>query len=213
MVQSLAAQHRAQVEGALFAAPPSRNQPASAIKRLVWASLQADQAHLGSIRSKQRKAAFKREVLPRYADHLSAIINGKDYSHNESLVLLAVWAMDAGEWHTALLLAAFALTHGMRSPQGFKRGLAETLLEEAAAQAERQHYPGEIEDYLQHLYELTRHADIVDEISAKFHKARGLVLEHSDPAAALVAFHKANHYGAHVKRDIKRIEKGANHAV
>lgn len=210
MVQSLAAQHRARVEGEAKALPlPPASMPATAVNRLVWASLQAEQARLGNTRSKQRKAELKRGFLPRYADHLSAIINGKDYSHNESLVLLTVWAIDAGEWKTALLLAAFALKHGMRSPQGFKRGLAETLLEEATAQAERQGNPSWLRDYLQQLHELTQDADIADEVSAKFHKALGLALEPSNPAAALAAFRKANQYGAHVKRDIKRLEKGS----
>lgn len=168
---------------------------------------------LSQVRSRQRKAEIKRDLLPRYADHLTAIINGADYQHNESLVTLCVWAFDAGEWRTALMLSAFALQHGMNAPQGFKRSLAETLLEEAAIQAKRQGIPSHLCDYLQHLQELTQGADIADEVTAKFYKAFGQSLEHTDKTAALVAFRTAQQYGAQVKRDIKRLEKGVNHAA
>lgn len=213
-MQSLAAQHRAKVEaGATVAPATTTGKPAQHKHRLVWASLETDMKRLSQVRSKQRKAEIKRELLPRYADHLTAIINGADYRHDESLVTLCVWALDADDWHTALMLAAFALKHGMDSPQRFKRSLAETLLEEAAIQAKRQGFPSHLRDHLQHLQELTQGADIADEVTAKFYKAFGLSLEHTDKAAALVAFNTAQQYGAQVKRNIKRLEKGVNHAA
>ncbi len=173
----------------------------------MWATLEADKSRLQQIRSKQRKAEVKRELLPRYADHLTAIINGKDHSHSESLVTLCIWAFDAGDWRTALMLASYALDHRMKSPNGFKRGLPETLLESAAILAKQQGHPSHLRDHLHHLQELTRGADIADEVTAKFSKAYGQVLAPTDPAAALVAFHTAQRYGAHVQRTINKLSK------
>jgi hypothetical protein len=175
--------------------------------RLLWASLEADKARLKSIRSHQRKADAKRELLPRYADHLTAIINSGDSNHCESLVVLCVWAFDAGNWHVAMMLAAYALKHGMKAPVGFQRSLPETLLEEATIQAARQGYPSYLRDHLQHLQELTSGADSADAVTAKFYKAFGLTLEPTDPVAALAAYRTAQQYGAPVKRNINRIEK------
>lgn len=208
MVQSLAAKHRAQVEAGGTHPATATRKPVSATHRLMLASLQADYARLKNVRSKQRKAEIKRELLPRYADHLSAKLNQAGSGHDETLVVLCVWAFDAGEWRTALMLAAFALQHGMNAPEGFKRSLPETLLEEAAIQAKQQGYPSDLREYLQHLQALTSGADIADEVTAKFNKALGQTLEPTDPAAALLAYRKAEQYGAHVKRNINRIEKG-----
>ena len=173
----------------------------------MWASLETDKARLGQIRSKQRKAQAKRELLPRYADHLTAIINADNPVHNESLVLLCIWAFDAGEWHTALMLADFAMKHRMKSPQGFKRSLPEVLLEVAADVAKGAGHPSALQDYLRHLHELTQGADIADEVTAKFYKAWGATLEPTDPQAALLAFTHAQQYGAAVKRNINRINR------
>jgi hypothetical protein len=209
MVQSLAAQHRARAAAAVNAAvsPTRQTVIRPARQGLLWAALEADIARLKAVRSQQRKAAIKREILPKYADHLSGIINGTDFTHNETLVVLCVWAFDAGEWGTALKLAAFALQHGMKSPEGFKRSLPETLLEEAALQAKHQHHPSHLRDYLTHLQELTHGADIADEVTAKFNKAWGLTLEPTNPAAALLAYQTAQHYGAAVQRNLKRLAK------
>lgn len=209
MAYSLAAQHRERLEGgaAAVASTSPTHKPASAHQRLMWATLEADKSRLQQIRSKQRKAEVKRELLPRYADHLTAIINGKDHSHSESLVTLCIWAFDAGDWRTALMLASYALDHRMKSPNGFKRGLPETLLESAAILAKQQGHPSHLRDHLHHLQELTRGADIADEVTAKFSKAYGQVLAPTDPAAALVAFHTAQRYGAHVQRTINKLSK------
>ena len=207
MVQSLAAKHRAQVDAGRNIPATATHKPASTTQRFMLAALQADYARLKNVRSKQRKAEIKRELLPRYADHLSVILNQSGGGHNESLVVLCVWAFDAGEWHTAVMLAEFAIQHGMSAPEGFKRSLPETLLEEAALQATRQGNPSELRDYLQHLQALTSGADIADEVTAKFHKALGQTLEPTDKAAALHAYRTAQQYGAHVQRNINRIER------
>lgn len=208
MVQSLAAQHRAQVEAGNTHPATATSKPASVVNRLMLASLQADYARLKNVRSRRRKADIKRELLPKYADHLSSILNRSSSGHDETLVVLCVWALDAGDWHTALMLAAFALEHGMKAPEGFKRGLPETLLEEAAIQAKQQGYPSDLRHHLLHLQALTSGADIADEVTAKFNKALGQTLEPTDAPAALHAYRTAEQYGAHVKRNINRIERG-----
>lgn len=209
MAQSLAAQHRARVEGGAALASTSPVKPQlTANQRLMWAALEADKSRLQLIRSRRRKADVKRELLPKYADHLTAIINSSDTRHSESLVTLCVWAFDAGDWHTALMLADYAVRHGMQSPQGFKRSLPETLLEEAAKLAVNQGCPSHVRDHLQHLHMLTSGVDIADEVTAKFNKVLGRVLEPVDPAAALLAYQTAQQYGAQVKRSINKLNKG-----
>lgn len=177
------------------------------IHALWLVKLQSDKSQLSKIKSKTRKAEFKANRLPEYADYLSQVINSNDESHNEVVVMWSVWALDCGNREKAMLLAETALKRGMNSPVGFNRSLAEILLEEAAQRVELDPNPHYWQEVLQTLDDLTQLADVKDEIHAKFYKAQGLALQRTNPQAALQAYHKARQHGAQVTRLIQRLSK------
>lgn len=190
---------------------PAKPSPKAGMNYGLWlAKLQADKNHLSQIKSRSRRAQLKADLLPEYANYLSAVINAADVSHDEVLAMWAVWALDCGNREKAMLLAETALKRGMNSPVGFNRSLAETLLEEAAQQVELDPNPHYWQEVLQALDDLTQLADVKDEIHAKFYKAQGLALQSTNPQAALQAYHKARQHGAKVVRLIKRMNRVLN---
>jgi hypothetical protein len=190
---------------------PTKPKPKVGLNYGLWlAKLQNDKKNLSQIKSRSRRAQLKADLLPEYADYLSAAINSSDGSHDEVVVMWAVWALDCGNREKAMLLAEIALKRGMNAPTGFKRNLAETLLEEAAQRVELDPNPHYWQEVLQALDDLTQLADVKDEIHAKFYKAQGLALQSTNPQAALQAYHKAKQHGAKVARLIKHMNKVLN---
>lgn len=209
VVLSHAAKHRATVEagsyGQLPVSAPSRSQDRQG--GIMQAALDVDKARLKQVRSRKRKAAVKAEIIPNYADYLQTIINGGSSTHNEVLVMICLWSLDAENFSYFITLARFALEQSMNAPEGFKRTLPEVLLEELAEKTIKHQQPELHLSYLQQLQHLTNKEDIADAVTAKFYKALGLALEPTDKAAALAVFHEARQYGAKVVRKINQLEK------
>lgn len=212
MVQSLAALHRQSVEGvALPVVLPVDGL--SAQGRLMLVQLSVDRSKLQALRSKRRKALLKRELILHYSDYLSVVINTPVYQHNEVLVTVCLWALDAGNYSYFIKLAEGALQGRMSAPQGFKRKLPEVLAEELAEQVLQSAQPSQLSGYLRQLQTWLQGEDMADEITAKFYKALGLSLQHTEPAQALAALQTARQYGASVVRLIRALEKEVNHGV
>ena len=207
LMPNYAAQHKTNVEAVgKPAVSPTVAAAKPAKASLLLAALAADREHLKGIRSLQRRAEIKRDLLPKYADYLTAVINGEDYRHDEVLVTCCLWSVDAGKYQQFNLLAEFALQHGMKSPQGFTRQLPELLMEELADITLSHKEPMLLNSSLTLIHELTAKCDVFDEVAAKFHKARGMALESSQPEQALQAYYQAQRLGAAVKRVIKKLE-------
>ena len=99
LMPNYAAQHKTNVEAAGNSAVSPTVTPAKPAKSsLLLAALEMDRARLRSVRSLQRRTEIKRELLPRYTDYLTAIINGKDYRHDEILVTCCLWSVDVGKY-------------------------------------------------------------------------------------------------------------------
>lgn len=204
MVQSLAAKHRANVEAgqSVPAATPPRK-----VGGLVHAALDVDRLRLKQIRSNKRKAVAKAEMIGKYADYLTGVINSDQADHDELLVTVCIWALDAEQYRYFLHLAAFALKHGMRAPEGFSRSLPEVLTEELSDRVNKSDSPALLLGYLQQIESLTSEVDRVDQVTAKLYKALGLALMPTDQAAALSAFRVSLEHGGRVKRLISKLEK------
>lgn len=209
ILQSYAARHRADVEAGRVASPdhPNRANHGGNHHRLMLAKLDSDRYELKAIRSQHQRISRKLELLFSYADYLTTVINGGNRSHNETLVTICLWALDTWQHDYFMELAEFALQSGMNAPKGFKRSLPELLLEEFSKAVIDEEQPHNDLYRLERLGELTTGANITDEVTAKFHKARGLALQASDPQAALLAYQTAKDYGAKVKQHITRLEK------
>ena len=209
ILPSFAAKHREDVEAGRVASSGHSNRASHGgnYHRLMSTKLDADKYELGAIRSQKQRIERKLELLGAYADYLTTVINGDNRSHNETLVTICLWALDTGKHEYFMTLAEFALQSGMNSPKGFKRSLPELLLEEFSKVVMNKAKPQYDIDRLMRLGELTKGANITDEVTAKFHKARGLALQTSEPQAALLAYQTAKAYGAKVKQYITRLEK------
>lgn len=207
MVESLASRHRQQVAAGVKAPVATDKALPGDNDRLMMAALQADKARLKRLRSRHKKDLLKAELLDKYRDYLTNIINRQQSGHNEVLVVVCIWAIDAGDYKTAITLADFALTHNMNAPSGFSRNLAEVIAEEVSNKAAKLDRPGDIRGSLIQIIGLIDNFDIFDEVSAKLYKALGMAWLAEDKEEALQAFIKAQSYGAAVKRKIARLTK------
>jgi len=188
--------------GSVTNAAGSANRQQTRAQDLMRAKLATDQMRLKDTRSIARKIEIKREVLPDYADYVQAVLGADAGGQDDVLVTVMVWMIDAGEWHAALDIAAYAIRHGLQMPATFERTLPATVAEGFADAA------GVDADMLAVVIDLTGPFDMVDQIKAKLHKAYGLAIEASAPEKALESLKTAlaldNRIG--VKRDIARIE-------
>ena len=207
MIQSLATRHRQQVEA-------GDTKPAATFKavlgnddRLMMAALQADKVRLKRLRSRQKKALLKVELLDKYRDYLTNIINRDQSGHNEVLVVICIWSIDAGDYKTAQTLADYALSKNMNAPEGFNRTLAEVIAEDVSDKAQKIKNPGELRGFLLQIISRIEDADIFDEVSAKLYKSLGFAWLAEDKTLSLQAFVKAQEYGALVKRKIAQLTK------
>ena len=210
MIQSLATRHRQQVEA-------GDTRPAATFKavlgnddRLMMAALQADKVRLKRLRSRHKKDLLKIELLDKYRDYLTNIINRDQSEHNEVLVVICIWSIDAGDYKTALTLADYALIKNMNAPEGFSRTLAEVIAEDVSDKAQKMVNPCELRGFLLQIIGLIEDADIFDEVSAKLYKSLGLAWLAEDKKQALQAFITAQGYGAKVKRKIAQLTKEVN---
>ncbi len=171
--------------------------------------LETDIARLSTIRSIRRKQAIKREILPGYRDYIQCAINRESGLQDDILVTVLIWCIDVGDYSNAFMMAAYALQHGMSPPERFTRTLAEVITEEFSSRVLKTENPADYLDWLQHLETLIKEADMVDVVTAKFHKALGLALEPGDPQQALQHFQVALTLDpkSSVKRRVNRLER------
>lgn len=204
--------------------PPAKVQPSAVslpmqsalhssldgLERLMKVRLEDDIRRLHVIRSRKMADDYKREILPYYWGYCSAVVSRGVYRHDSILNYVAVWCVDCGEYSKGLFVAEHALqsfyergrlrhTPGLR---GFKRNLAETLVESIADAALKHPHLAEMRSSLVHVYDITRLHDMNDPISFKLHKALALCLQDSDPHQAL--FHCQE---AYVLRPLKQLAK------
>lgn len=173
------------------------------------AALDIDRARLKQLRSNKRKAVAKAEMIGKYADYLTGVINSNRSEHNEVLVVISIWALDAEQYRYFMVLAEYALQHRMQSPNGFSRSLPEVLTEELSDRVINAENPDSLLGFLQQIETLTNETDKVDQVTAKLYKALGLAQWPTDKAAALTAFKVSQAHGGRVKRYINKLSKEA----
>jgi hypothetical protein len=175
---------------------------------MLLASLQQDLAALKEIASKERKAAFKADVLlPKYADHVHRLMAAGQ--PHELIGWYLVWCFDSGRIEEGLQVAAWAQEHGQPLPERFSSSLelfvASQTLEWAEAQYNADH---EFEPYLTQAQAMLAESDIPDTVRAGFHRIAGLQAEREDnlpEAEAQLA--RAYELGAKVKTALEAVRK------
>ncbi|RQM36843.1 phage terminase small subunit [Erwinia psidii] len=178
---------------------------------LMLLKLNDDKRRLKKVRSQERKAELKRQMLPEYGPWVGGVLASGKGAQDAVLMTIMIWRLDTGDVSGALELARYALAHGLVPPPGFKRDATGYLLAEevadAATRARTLNQPVDTGPLLATL-EMTKSADMPDQVRAKLHKITGYVLrdmgrapdamEHLTRALQL-------HEGCGVKKDIERL--------
>lgn len=194
-------------------APASATVPAQPIQVRMQSRLAADEAGLKALRSVAAKVARKRELLPHYADYAAGVLAADAGGDDAIIIMVMVWYLDCGMWPEGMALAAYAIRHGLTTPQRFTRDtpslVLELVAEAALAAIEDKTTTPALADALDQAMDLTDGADMPDEIRSKAEKAAGLLAMDGDAAKALTHLRYALtlHRGAGVKQHIARLEK------
>lgn len=191
---SPASHHRSHTSAGQAVKPASAGTPPgnpeavipSTHESVIVAQFKADQDSMSHIKSRTRRTEAKRHALARYQQWLDVFPDKRTFEkHDERMfVWLLLWHIDVGDWQRSLELARFALPSGMLSPLDFSRTLPETVAEELAGGILNTGKPEHHADVLDQLAQLLDGYDMIDQISAKLYKARGLARLDSDPDQA-----------------------------
>lgn len=203
--------NRVSAAHAAAAASPGATMKGATAYELMLAKLAADRRALKGIQSIERKIELKRKLLPDYADYVAGVLSGGRGAQDDVLVTVMVWRIDAGDFDGALAIAAYALSNGLTLPDQFERSLASLVAEQFADAALSSFLDGEKFDAasLELVDDLTREADMHDQVRAKLYKALGYAMQAAAPARALDYLRRAvvlnDRVG--VKKDIDRLTK------
>lgn len=212
---SPARRHFERVSAALAAADAGEAPMQGEAFELMQAALFEDYRLLKSTQSMERKAEIKREILPKYAEYITGVLEAGQGAQDDVLMRVMLWRIDAGDLAGAIAIAKYAIQHGLTPPDQFERGTAAIIAEEVADQALKQL---EAEDtdttaLLVHLVDveaLTRDADMHDQIRAKLHKALGYTCRTTgqlEDAQANLERALALNDRIGVKKDLERLER------
>ena len=173
--------------------------------------LNDDKRRLKKVHSNERKAELKRQLLPEYLPWVSGVLEKGKGAQDAVLMTVMIWRLDAGDVPGALEIARYALTHGLVSPDGFKRASLPYLLAEEVASAVTRAWtakePVDVDPLLATIA-MTESEDMPDQVRAKLHKITGYVLRDAGRASeAMTHLARAHqlHDGCGVKKDIERL--------
>ena len=212
---SPARRHFERVSAALAAADAGEAPMQGEAYELMQAALFEDYRLLKSTQSMERKAEIKREILPKYAEYVSGVLEAGQGAQDDVLMRVMLWRIDAGDLAGAIAIAKYAIKHGLTPPDQFERGTAAIIAEEVADQTLRQldEEGADTTALLVHLVDveaLTRDADMHDQIRAKLHKALGYACRATgqlDDAQHHLERALALNDRIGVKKDLERLER------
>lgn len=172
--------------------------------------LAEDRRTLKNIRSNERKAEKKRELLPFYAPWVAGVLADGRGAQDDIVMTVILWRLDAGDIAGALEIAPYALKYGLTSDH--RRTTPYMLVEEVALAAQRLRDAGEPVDLalLLTTIDLTDGADVPDMVRARLHKVTGLTLRDAGQSAeALAQFQRAMQLDRNggVRKAIEQLER------
>ncbi|AYX99358.1 TPA: terminase endonuclease subunit [Klebsiella aerogenes] len=172
--------------------------------------LAEDRRTLKNIRSNERKAEKKRELLPFYAPWVAGVLADGRGAQDDIVMTVMLWRLDAGDIAGALEIAPYALKYGLTSDH--RRTTPYMLVEEVALATQRLRDAGEPVDLalLLTTIDLTDGADVPDMVRARLHKVTGLTLRDAGQSAeALAQFQRAMQLDRNggVRKAIEQLER------
>lgn len=165
----------AALQGAADIVPDSR---ASNQYDLMLMQLAEHRRRLKQIQSIERKIELKRGLLPEYAAYVTGVLESDCGRQDDVLMTVMIWRIDIGDITGALDIAAYAIRHGLQTPDRYERSTACLIAEEVADTALKlmdtaTPVPSEL---ITRTIELTAEQDMFDQVQAKLLKAQGLAL-------------------------------------
>lgn len=175
---------------------------------LMQALLYEHRQQLKLIQSNDAKAEKKRELLPDYLPYVEGVLAAATGNQDDVLMYVMIWAIDAGDYETALNIATYALEHDLLPPDAFKRTTATLITEDLAEASLKADMPLQL---LQRTADLVMDADMPDPVKGKLHKALGMHpdLQAQEPMTALNHLQSADNMisKSGVKTTIKQLQK------
>lgn len=169
---------------------------------------------LKDIQSKEKKAEYKKSILPDYLPWIEGALNTGNGKQDNVLMTWQVWAIDCGQFNLALTIADYALHQQLALPEPFTRTLGTMLAEEFADYAKAAQLAGKDFEvsYLERVAELVKDEDMPDESRARLYRELGLLKIESDPESALATLERALELNPNigVKGEVKKLRKQLN---
>lgn len=169
---------------------------------------------LKDIQSREKKAEFKKSILPDYLPWIEGALNTGNGKQDNVLMTWQVWAIDCGQFNLALSIADYALHQQLALPEPFTRTLGTMLAEEFADYAKAAQLAGKDFEvsYLERVAELVKDEDMPDESRARLYRELGLLKMESDPETALATLERALELNKNigVKGEVKKLRKQLN---
>ena len=170
--------------------------------------------NLKDIQSKEKKAEYKKSILPDYLPWIEGALNTGNGKQDNVLMMWQVWAIDCGQFNLALSIADYALHQQLALPEPFARTLGTMLAEEFADYAKAAQLAGKDFEvsYLERVAELVKDEDMPDESRARLYRELGLLKIESDPESALATLERALELNPNigVKGEVKKLRKQLN---
>lgn len=160
---------------------------------LVLAQLKAHQRQLKGLQSIERRIEFKRTVFAEYLPWIDGTLAKGSGVQDAVISTTLIWAIDIGDYPTALRIAQYVLMHDLAMPEQFERTPATALVEEladAAKKARDQKQPFEA-SVLKQANELTAEFDMPDQVRAKLLRELGELIQETEPQTALEHYNRA----------------------
>lgn len=136
---------------------------------LMLVQLNTHKRSLKQLMSVERKIEFKRSVFHEYQPWIDGALSAGTGVQDAVLMTMLVWAIDIGNYPTALAIAKYALFHDLAMPEQFDRTTACVIAEEIALQAKNaRDRKAEFDvDVLLQTHELTAEFDMPDQVRAR----------------------------------------------
>jgi hypothetical protein len=170
--------------------------------------LESDLAKLKFIKSIKQKESEKAEhLVPKYMPVVETLLTAG--SAHPLLGQFLVWLFDIKDIHKAMALAFYCIANKVPMPERFKRDLPTYLCDVVLDWAEAEFEAGRsVEPYFQNLCEAAKDFELVDQITARMYRLKGLIaMAREDYAQAVLDLQDAEKYGAKVKTALAQAAK------
>jgi tetratricopeptide (TPR) repeat protein len=175
---------------------------------------------LKTIKSIQAKIEKKRELLPDFMPYINGVLSEGKGAKDDVLMTMMVWCIDVGDFEKALEIGAYAMKHGIDTPDQYDRDtvsiLAEEIAEGVKTQLEKEGADADaLANVMARTVAVVGDHDMHDQIKAKLHKSCGYALRAAeDPEGALEQLKQALSLNERigVKQDIQQLERQLKNA-